>query len=94
MSGTLNDLPDPVLANQAGADLGDRVALHRAEGGGMAGVSDRWLEGGPRVPGYVADAPAESLQTPDAPTRPSLLVTRRCPRCRGVRCWGARGERE
>jgi hypothetical protein len=29
MSGTLNDLPEPVLTNQAGADLYDWIALQR-----------------------------------------------------------------
>jgi hypothetical protein len=60
MSGTPGDRPEPVLTNQAEADLYDWIALHRAERGGVARAGDRWLDGGHRVPGYVA----ESQQSP------------------------------
>jgi len=40
----------------AGSDLYDWIALRRISGSGIARVGDRWFDGGPRVPGYVADA--------------------------------------
>ena len=39
-----------------GTDLYDWIALRRVNGGGIAKLGDRWLEGGHRVPGYVTEA--------------------------------------
>lgn len=45
----------------AGADLYDWIALRRVSDGGVAQVGGCWLDGGHRVPGYVADALTELL---------------------------------
>lgn len=44
-----------------GADLYGWIALRRVSGGGVAQAGDCWLDGGHRVPGYVADALTEFL---------------------------------
>lgn len=45
----------------AGADLYDWMALRRVSCSGVAQVGDCWLDGGHRVPGYIADALTELL---------------------------------
>jgi hypothetical protein len=80
--------PRTGLANQAGADPYDQIALHRAEGGGMARVSDRWLDGGHRVPGYVTDAPPSRCRhwVTDAALAAGHVEAHRRSRCAVVGC--------
>lgn len=50
-----------MMAPLSGADLYDWMALRRVSGGDVARVGGGWLDGGHRVPGYVAHALTELL---------------------------------
>jgi hypothetical protein len=63
MSGTLDDPPSRSSPTRPEQIWTTQITPHQAEGG-MAGVSDRWLDGGHRIPSHVADTRAESLQSP------------------------------